>query len=60
MKARIALDLVGPLALRREGQLVSLPSSRKTRALLAYLAIAKRPVRREHLCSLLWEVPDDP
>jgi pimeloyl-ACP methyl ester carboxylesterase/DNA-binding SARP family transcriptional activator len=60
MKARIALDLVGPLALRREGQLVSLPSSRKTRALLAYLAIAKRPVRREHLCSLLWEVPDNP
>jgi pimeloyl-ACP methyl ester carboxylesterase/DNA-binding SARP family transcriptional activator len=60
MKERIALDLVGPLVLRREGQTVSLPSSRKTRALLAYLAVANRPVRREHLCSLLWEVPDDP
>ncbi|MBO9724871.1 MAG: alpha/beta fold hydrolase [Novosphingobium sp.] len=60
MKVRIALDLVGPMALRREGEGVSLPSSRKTRALLAYLAATDRPARREHLCGLLWDLPDDP
>src|SRR5690606_36423258 len=32
----------------------------KTRALLAYLALTGRAFRREHLCDLLWEVPDDP
>ena len=37
-----------------------LPPSKKTRALLAYLAVTARPHRRERLCSLLWDVPDDP
>ncbi|MGA0606625.1 alpha/beta fold hydrolase [Phenylobacterium sp. VNQ135] len=37
-----------------------LPASRKTRALLAYLAISGKPERRERLCELFWEVPDDP
>ncbi|MDW7748357.1 AfsR/SARP family transcriptional regulator, partial [Halomonas sp.] len=32
----------------------------KTRALLAYLAVNGRPFCREHLCDLLWEIPDDP
>jgi DNA-binding SARP family transcriptional activator/TolB-like protein len=39
---------------------LTLPPSKKTRALLAYLALTGRPHRRERLCSLLWEVPDDP
>ena len=39
---------------------MTLPPSRKTRALLAYLAAAERPVRRERLCEMFWEVPDDP
>jgi pimeloyl-ACP methyl ester carboxylesterase/DNA-binding SARP family transcriptional activator len=56
----LALDLVGPIALWRDGEPVPLPSSRKTRALLGYLAVTGKPVRREHLTSLLWEVPDDP
>ena len=56
----LALDLVGPIALRRDGEAVPLPSSRKTRGLLGYLAVSGRPVRREHLTTLLWEVPDDP
>jgi TolB-like protein/DNA-binding SARP family transcriptional activator len=39
---------------------VSLPPSRKTRALLAYLALTGRPHRREQLCEMFWDVPDDP
>jgi pimeloyl-ACP methyl ester carboxylesterase/DNA-binding SARP family transcriptional activator len=51
---------VGPIALQRDGAAVSLPSSRKTRALLGYLAAIGKPVRREHLTAMFWEVPDDP
>lgn len=54
------LRLIGPMAVTRGGAELPLPASRKTRALLAYLAIAGRPVRRDHLCELLWQVPDDP
>ena len=39
---------------------MSLPPSRKVRALLAYLAMAPRPVTREKLCELFWDVADDP
>lgn len=56
----LALYLVGPIALRRGGHAVALPSSRKTRALLGYLAAVGKPVRREHLTLMLWELPDDP
>ena len=31
-----------------------------THALLAYLLLTLRPHRRDRLCELLWEVPDDP
>jgi DNA-binding SARP family transcriptional activator/pimeloyl-ACP methyl ester carboxylesterase len=54
------LRLLGPMALLRDGSPVALPASRKTRALLAYLAVSGRPERRERLCQLFWEVPDDP
>jgi TolB-like protein/DNA-binding SARP family transcriptional activator len=37
-----------------------LPKSRKTRALLAYLAIQEHAIRRESLCELLWESANDP
>ena len=37
-----------------------LPPSKKTRALLAYLAVVQRPQRRERLCEIFWEIPDDP
>ena len=56
----LALSLVGPITLWRDGEAVSLPSSRKTRALLGYLAAVGKPVRRERLTTLFWEVPDDP
>jgi len=54
------LRLLGPMALLDGGQAVPLPASRKTRALLAFLAVSARPERRERLCQLFWEMPDDP
>lgn len=56
----LELQLVGPLALRRRGVPQALPQSRKTRALLAYLAVSGKPERRDRLCELFWDGPDDP
>ncbi len=58
--ASLALNFLGDLKVARSGGRVDLPPSRKTRALLAYLALTGRSFRREHLCELLWEIPDDP
>src|SRR5688500_13651288 len=54
------LRLLGPMAVVADGKVLPLPASRKTRALLGYLAAEARPVRRDRLCHLFWEVPDDP
>lgn len=56
----LRLGFLGDVAVVRDGHLLPLPPSKKTRALLAYLALTARPARREHLCELLWELPDDP
>jgi DNA-binding SARP family transcriptional activator/predicted ATPase len=56
----LELRFLGEPEVIREGAAQSLPPSKKTRALLAYLALNERAFHREHLCSLLWEVPDDP
>ncbi|MDL0433852.1 BTAD domain-containing putative transcriptional regulator [Marinobacter sp. TBZ242] len=56
----LTLNLLGDLEVIRDGQVLALPPSRKTRALLAYLALHTRSLSREHLCDLLWEMPDDP
>ncbi len=56
----LALQLLGPLTLRQNGAAVALPPSRKARALLAYLALSGRARTRDHLCELLWDVPNDP
>lgn len=56
----VDLQLVGPLQVRRGGVAQALPPSRKTRALLAYLAVSGKAERRERLCELLWDTPDDP
>ncbi|NVB81872.1 MAG: hypothetical protein HOV81_26055 [Kofleriaceae bacterium] len=56
----VEIQLFGELSVVRDGTLVELPASRKTRALLAYLAATGRPVLREKLCALLWESPEDP
>ncbi|WP_235566285.1 transcriptional regulator [Methylibium sp. Root1272] len=54
------LRLLGPMAIERDGVPLALPSSRKVRALIAYLALAARPLARDALCELLWDLPNDP
>ncbi len=56
----VQIRMLGPLGVRQQGVALPLPASRKVRALLAYLALAPRPVLRSQLCELLWEVPNDP
>ena len=56
----LEIHMLGPLRLSRGGRPVALPPSRKVRALLAYLALAQKPVARGPLCELLWDVPNDP
>jgi DNA-binding SARP family transcriptional activator len=50
------LLLLGPLQVFQNGSPRPQPPSRKVLALLAYLAMATRPVSRERLCELLWDV----
>jgi DNA-binding SARP family transcriptional activator len=52
--------VLGPLQVIRNGRPLAQPPSRKVRALLAYLVLAGRPISRERLCELLWDVADDP
>ena len=52
--------LLGALQVIQNGVQLPLPRSRKARALLAYLAMAPRPVARDKLCELFWDVADDP
>ena len=56
----LELRLFGHLQIRRGGHEVAIPASRKTRAILGYLALMQRPVSRQRLCELFFEVPDDP
>jgi DNA-binding SARP family transcriptional activator/TolB-like protein len=56
----LTINLLGPLRMARAGQELKAPASRKTRALLGYLILAPRPVTRQRLCDLLFDVPDDP
>jgi pimeloyl-ACP methyl ester carboxylesterase/DNA-binding SARP family transcriptional activator len=54
------VSLLGELRVTARGAEVPLPASRKARALLAFLAATGRPHRRERLCELFWDMPDDP
>ncbi len=54
------LLLVGPMQLMWQGERVALPRSKKSRALLGYLAVTGRAHRRQRLCELFWDVADDP
>lgn len=56
----LRIGLLGELELTRGGRTLPLPASKKTRALLAYLCATGRAQRREALCELLWDGPDDP
>ena len=58
----LRLRTFGSVALEAtDGQAVGAVLAQPKRlALLAYLALNRRSFRREHLCELLWEIPDDP
>ncbi|MDH3849221.1 MAG: AAA family ATPase, partial [Gammaproteobacteria bacterium] len=56
----LELHFLGDFEVLKDGKPLPLPPSKKTRALLAYLSLNPRQFRREHLCELLWEIPDDP
>ncbi len=56
----LTIRLLGEMAISRGGEVQPLPPSKKTRALLAYLALTGRPHRRDRLCSLFWDLPHDP
>ena len=60
MKGPLQIKVLGELMVLRDGQEITLPPSKKTRALLAYLAVVNRRQRRDHLCQMFWDAPDDP
>ena len=53
--SRVHVRMFGPLSIELAGKVLELPPSRKVCGLLAYLAMARRPVSRERLCELLWD-----
>src|SRR5262245_38005486 len=59
-KPTLEMRVLGGFAVHCNGDEVQLPQSRKTRALLAYLAVSNHPQRRERLCEMFWDLPDDP
>ena len=58
--APLELRVLGEIELWRGTRRLELPPSKKTRALLAYLALTQRPQRRDRLCSIFWDIADDP
>jgi len=60
MSHTLEISLLGELRIKALGEEVPLPASRKARALLAFLIATGRPHRRERLCELFWDIPDDP
>src|SRR5215469_10288583 len=57
---RLSIRVLGEFQILKGRAPQYLPKSRKTRALLAYLILSGRRHRRERLCELLWDLPDDP
>ncbi|HKU95392.1 MAG TPA: alpha/beta fold hydrolase [Vineibacter sp.] len=56
----LAIRLLGDMQVLRGSVPLDLPRSRKTRALLAFLAATGQPHRRERLGELLWDAAEDP
>lgn len=54
------LRLLGPMELGAAGESRSLPPSKKTRALLGFLALEPGDHSRRRLCDLFWDGPADP
>ncbi len=59
-KESLRVSVLGNLAVQRHRTRMQLPPSKKTRALLGYLAVTARPHSRDRLCAMFWAVPDDP
>lgn len=60
MSSELEVGVLGELSVGRGGELSALPQSKKTRALFAYLVLSNRTHRRERLCEMFWDRPDDP
>lgn len=60
MTDTLAIRVLGDFQVAAAGGVLELPPSRKTRALLAFLAVSGRAQQRERLCEMFWDVPDDP
>lgn len=60
MEKSLRITLLGELSVSDGTGAIELPASRKARAVLGYLAASGIPARREHLCELFWDLPDDP
>jgi DNA-binding SARP family transcriptional activator/pimeloyl-ACP methyl ester carboxylesterase len=56
----LSVNVLGELEVVQDGLTIALPPSRKTRALLGFLASNEGQYRREYLCELFWNIPDDP
>lgn len=56
----LELKTIGTFRISAQGSPLALPTSRKTRALLAYLVLSGATHSRQSLCELLWDTPDDP
>lgn len=54
------IRLLGGLCVIRNGVEVPLPASKKARALLAFLIETGRPHRRDRICEIFWDLPNDP
>jgi DNA-binding SARP family transcriptional activator/tetratricopeptide (TPR) repeat protein len=60
-RSGLHIRLLGDLQITSaDGRARKLPASKKTRALIGYLIATGRPHRRERLCDLLWDGPNDP
>ena len=57
---QLTVRLLGEIEVARDGERLALPSSRKARALLTFLAATGRAYRRDRLCAMFWDIPDDP
>ncbi|TXL74132.1 alpha/beta fold hydrolase [Vineibacter terrae] len=56
----LVIRLLGDMQVLRDAEPIELPRSRKTRALLGFLAATCQPHRRERLGELLWDAAEDP
>lgn len=56
----VRIRLLGAPEIERDGNVAAAPRGRKAWAVLAYVALAERPVSRQHLAGLLFADASDP